>query len=208
MSEATGTAKSSGSTEDDVDANEVLLEELKRQKRVFKMQLTKLYTRLMRLMSEETIDREAILSALKNVEEKKMDTIQLLEGLIVIYERANDKKNVERSNDEIDKIIDATDKEFSSVKEFLACSSKKPSSAGPDKHVQAKQQELSPYVDYNLPPKNPEATPKSFFSQSKQPASASTDRKLEQIKLPTFSGDKTKFEYLWTAFQSLVDDSD
>ena len=69
MSEA---AESSGSADDDVDVNEVLLEELKRQKRVFKMQLTNLYTRLMRLMSDETIDRQAILTALENVEEKKI----------------------------------------------------------------------------------------------------------------------------------------
>ena len=63
--------ESAGSTEDETDANEVLQEELKRQKRVLKMQLTKLYTRLMRLMSDETIDREAILIALENVEKKK-----------------------------------------------------------------------------------------------------------------------------------------
>ena len=56
MSEA---AESAGSAEDNADANEVLLEELKRQERVFKMQLTKLNIHLMRLMSEETIDREA-----------------------------------------------------------------------------------------------------------------------------------------------------
>ena len=68
------------------------------------MQLTKLYTRLMRLMSEEAIDIEAILTALENVEEKKLDAIQILEDLIVIYDRENDKKkkNVEGSNDEID----------------------------------------------------------------------------------------------------------
>ena len=50
------TAECTGSAEDDADANEVLLEELKRQKRVPVMQLTKLYIDLMRLMSEETID--------------------------------------------------------------------------------------------------------------------------------------------------------
>ena len=55
------------------------------------MQLTKLYTRLMRLMSEETIDREAILTALENMEETKLAAIQILEDLVVIYERANDK---------------------------------------------------------------------------------------------------------------------
>ena len=86
-----------------------------------------------------------------------MDTIQLLEDLIVIYERANDKKNVERSNDEIDKVIDATDNEISSVKDFLTCSSRKPSSTVPDKHVQAKQQELPPHVE------NPEASSKSLL---------------------------------------------
>jgi len=106
------TAESTGSAEDEAYANQVLLGEIKRQKRVFKVQLTKLYTRLMRLMSDEPINREAILTALENVEEKKLDAIQILEDLIVIYERTNDKKNVERSNDEIDKIIKATDKEI------------------------------------------------------------------------------------------------
>ena len=197
--------ESAGSAEDEADANEDLLEELKRQKRVLKMQLTKLYTRLMRLMSDETIDREAILIALENVEEKKMDAVQILEDLIVIYERVNDKKNVERSNEEIDKIIEATDKEIASVKDFLSSSSQKPSSTASDKHVEAKQ---LPPLDDSLPPKNPEATAKPFFSQSKQPPSTSADRKLERIKLPTFSGDKTKFEYFWTAFESIVDDSD
>ena len=136
-----------------------------------------------------------------------MYAIQILEDLIVIYERTNDKKNVERSNDEIDKIIEATDKEIAPVKDFLSSSSQKPSSPVPDKHVEAKQQEL-PQLEHNLPPKSPGAPLKPFFSQSKQPPSLSADRKLERIKLPTFSGDKTKFEYFWTAFESIVDDSD
>ena len=135
-----------------------------------------------------------------------MDAVQILEDLIVIYERVNDKKNVERSNEEIDKIIEATDKEISSVKDFLSSSSsRKPSSTASDKHAEAKQ---LPSLDDSLTPKNPEATAKPFFSQSKQPPSSSADRKLKRIKLPTFSGDKTKFEYFWTAFESIVDDSD
>ena len=147
------------------------------------MQLTKLYTRLMRLMSDaETIDREAILIALENVEEKKMDAVQILEDLIVIYEGTNDKKNVERSNEEIDKIIEATDKEIALVKDFLSSPSQKPPPTVPDKHVETKQ--LLP-LDDSLPPKNPEASPKPFLSQSKQPPSSSADRKLERIKLPT-----------------------
>ena len=140
------------------------------------MQLTKVYTRLMRLMSDETIDREATLIALENVEEKKMDAVQILKDLIVICKKVNYKKNVERSNEEIDKIIKATDKEIASVKDFVSSSSQKPSSTVSDKHVEVKQLPL----DDRLLPKNPEATAKPFFSQSKQPPSSSADRKLER----------------------------
>ena len=102
------------------DANEVLLDELKRQKKIVKMQLTKLYSRLMTLMSEEDVDKEAILLALETVEEKRLDAIQILEDLIIIYVKRGDKKNVDRSNDEIDKIIEATDKEITAFKDFLS----------------------------------------------------------------------------------------
>ena len=66
----------------------------------------------------------------------------MLDDLIVIYERKNDRKNVKRSNDEIDKMIEATDKNIASVKDFLS-SSRKQSSPVPDKRVKAIQQELS-----------------------------------------------------------------
>ena len=74
-------AGDSESVEDDVDPNEALLEELKKQKRTIKMQLMKLYSCLIWLMLEETVDREAILIALENVEEKRLDAIQILEDL-------------------------------------------------------------------------------------------------------------------------------
>lgn len=45
-------------------------------------------------------------------------------------------------------------------------------------------------------------------SQPDQLLSLSADKNLERIKLPTFSGDKTDFEYLWTTFECIVDDSD
>lgn len=64
-------AESTRSAEDEINANKVLLEELKKQKRVLKTQLTKLYTQQMRLMPDDTIiDREAILTALENLEKK------------------------------------------------------------------------------------------------------------------------------------------
>ena len=77
-------AENAGSVEDEADANEVLLEELKGQKRLVKMRLTEVYTPQMRLLSDESMDIEAILVSLENVEEKKMDAVEIFEDLIVI----------------------------------------------------------------------------------------------------------------------------
>ena len=147
-----------------------------------------------------------------------MDAVQILEYLIVIYDKANDTKNVERSNDEIDKISGTSDKEIATVKGFLSSFYRKPSSqvsassnsVAPDLHVEPKQKEREERapLEYDSPqPKKSEETPMPS-SQPSQPLSSSADRKLERIKLPTFNGDKTKFEYFWRAFESIVDNSD
>ena len=67
----------------DAYANE---DTVKKQKRAAKTQLTKLYTRLIKLMTENTIDRDAIRTALEDTEEKKVETIQIVEDLVVLYE--------------------------------------------------------------------------------------------------------------------------
>ena len=59
----------------DVDTNEDLIDTVKRQKRLAKTQLMKLFIRLIKLMTEETIDGDAILTALEDTEEKKMETM-------------------------------------------------------------------------------------------------------------------------------------
>ena len=194
MTESEGSA--ADNLEED-DANDVLLDELKRQKKIVKMQLTKLYSRLMTLMSED-VDKEAILLALETVEEKRLDAIQILEDLIIIYAKRGDKKNVDRSNDEIDKIIEATDKEITAVKDFLSFLSRKPSSK---EFLQAKS---GPYqrdwkleeLEEIIPKKGDEIPAPS--PHPGRPFNLSADKKLERIKLPTFNGDKTKFDYFWT----------
>ena len=100
----------------------VTLEDLKKQKRVNKMQRTKLYSRLVRLMAEESVNIDAILTTL---EEKMLDVIQLLEDLVVMYEKNGDKQNLARTEEEIDKVAKDTDKEISRVKDFLASRTKK-----------------------------------------------------------------------------------
>ena len=73
------------------------------------MQLTKLYSRLVRLTSEESTDTEAILSALEETEKKKtLEVTQLLKDLVVIYEEKGDERNMARSEAEKDKMTEDT----------------------------------------------------------------------------------------------------
>ena len=85
------------------------------------MQLTKLYSRLVSLVSEELVNIEAVLNMLEDTKESKMlDVIQLLEDLVVIYEENGDKQNLARTKEEIDKVAKDTDKETSRVNDCLA----------------------------------------------------------------------------------------
>ena len=103
----------------------VTLEDLKKQKRINKMQLTKLYSRLVRPMAKESVNIDAILATLEDTEEKMLDVIQLLEDLVVTYKKNGDKQNLARTEEEIDKVAKDTDKEISRVKGFLASRTKK-----------------------------------------------------------------------------------
>ena len=84
------------------EAWEVPLERLKNRKRISKMQLTKLYSRLVRLMSREEADIAAILTALEETEEKRPDVAQVLEDLIVLYETKGDRQTVMHAEAELD----------------------------------------------------------------------------------------------------------
>ena len=79
------------------DDCETLLEKLRSQKRVCNMQLTKLYSRLLRLMSREVTDVEELLSALEATQEKMLDVLQVLEDLIVIYQSKGDEQSLKRA---------------------------------------------------------------------------------------------------------------
>ena len=104
----------------------VTLGDLKKQKRTNKMQvIIKLYSRLVRLMSEESVNIDAILTTLEDTEEKTLDVIRLLEDLVVMYEKNGDKQNLAHTEEEINKDAKDTDKEISRVKDFLASRRKK-----------------------------------------------------------------------------------
>ena len=92
------------------------------------MQLPKLYSRLLRLMSREVTDVEELLTALEATQEKMSDVLQVLEDLIVIYQSKGDEQSVKRAEAEMEKVTTDTDREIATVKEFLTSLTLKASS--------------------------------------------------------------------------------
>jgi len=120
-----------------------------------------------------------------------LDVIQLLEDLVVRYEKNGDKQNLARTEEEIDKVAKDTDKEISRVKDFLASRTKTAPSIG----------SASSEVDFE-----DEKAPKP--KKTHELPVSRVDRNLERIRLPKFKGDKTKFEYFGATFESIVDETD
>ena len=212
----------------DADANEDLFDTVKKQKRVVKTQLMKLYTRLIKLMTKETIDRDAILAALEETEEKKMETIQIGEDLVVLYEKKGDKRNVERSEDEIDKVIEDTDKQVANVKDFLSSFLQKtPSLPSSDssmsefkggnvpKLIEAKKK-LPPSTYELLNPRKSDEIPREYKDplqsakaneNSQEGATIGRDMwsQLKRVSILVFNGDKKTYEGWKTAFMACID---
>ena len=101
------------------DDCETLLEKLRSQKRVCKMQLTKLYSHLLRLVSREVTDIEELLTALEATQERNLDVLQVLKDLIVIYQLKVDEQSLKRAEAEVEKVTTDTDREIAMVKEFF-----------------------------------------------------------------------------------------
>ena len=74
----------------------------------------------MTLMFEEDVDRAMVLLALETFYRGKIGCDRDFSELILIYVKQGDKKNVDRSNEEIDKIMEFMDKEIGTVKDFLS----------------------------------------------------------------------------------------
>ena len=106
-------------SKESADNCETLLDKLRSQKRVYKMQLTRLYSRLLRLMSGEVTDVEELLTALEATQEKNLDLLLILEDLIVTYQSKGEEQSLKRAEAEMEKVTTDTDGEIATVKVFL-----------------------------------------------------------------------------------------
>ena len=155
------------------------------------MQLTKLYSRLLRLMSREVTDVDELLTALEATQKKNLDVLQVLEDLIVLYQSKGDKQSLKSAEAEMEKVTTDTDREIATVKEFLTSLTLK---ASPMSDAEFQGDPLD------------EKAPKSNVTGRISVGQA--DKNLEWIKLPKFNGDKTKFENFGATFESIVNQTD
>ena len=162
---------------------ETFLDKLRSPKRVCKMQLTKLYSRWLRLTSGEVTDVEELLTALEVTQEKNLDVSQVLE---------EGEQSLKSAEAEMENVTTDTDREIAAVKEFLTS-------------LTVKTSPMSEAAEFHGNPLE-EKAPKSNVTGGI--SVGQVDKTLERIKLQTFNGDKTKFETFWATFESIVDETD
>ena len=139
-------------------------------------------------MSEEIVDKNAILQSLENYEEKHSQTLEVIEMLISVYVQASDDNNVRKFEDELAVVSSEASKDIASVKAFLSMTLKRP-----------EEDSLSDGLDKS-------EMRRSFRSETKMLPEGS-GRKMQPINIPKFNGDKTTFEYFWAAFTTIIDES-
>ena len=103
------------------------VDNLKKEKQVMKMQLTKIYTRLVRLMLGDEPAWEEILQSLEDFESKKFEVLGVIEALIGIYRGIGDEKSAVKAEDELDNVTSDLNKDVGSVKGFVLTTFAKPS---------------------------------------------------------------------------------
>ena len=187
------------------------IERLKKQKRILKTQVSKLYTKLLRLMTDDSCGREDLIESLELYEEKQGETLLNIDELITAYKKAGDDRNAVKTEDELDQFTSETSRDIDTVKSFIAASAIKEAK---EKHATARTKESSD--QQQIPGSTTEAGLVNSWKdirrlrsqyETKSVAMNAANRNLERIQIPKFSGDKSKFDSFWAAFSAIVDET-
>ena len=191
------------------------IERLKKQKRVVKTQTSKLYTKLLRLMSNEKCESEELLQGLDAYEEKQQATLTIIDELILAYKKAGDKQNAVKTEDELEIVTKDTNRDAVTVKSFILAMVTKPMKRSPDVLDTAQSKGYSDGVDQAHTSKVEVNSWRELrhlrddcerrAGEEKPVKTEGVDRSLERLQIPKFDGDKSKFASFWAAFSAIVD---
>ncbi|CAB4037252.1 Hypothetical predicted protein [Paramuricea clavata] len=154
------------------------IERLKKQKRVIKTQTSKLYTKLLRLMSNEKS-----------------------------YKKAGDKQNAVKTEDELEIVTKDTNRDVVTVKSFIVAMITKPMKRSPDVLDTAQSKEYRDGVNQPYTSKIEVDEVKSWkelrqlmddcerrAGEEMPVKTEGVDRSLERLQIPKFDGDKWKLK--------------
>ncbi|XP_028418888.1 uncharacterized protein LOC114544441 [Dendronephthya gigantea] len=106
------------------------IEQLKKHKRVAKAQMSKLYTKLLRLMANEKSVAEELLQEVDTYEAKQQETWDIIEELITVYRTSGDERNAVKAEDELENIMRDTNRDATTVKSYATAMVSKQYSPG------------------------------------------------------------------------------
>ena len=193
------------------------IERLKKQKRVLKTQLSKLYTKLLRLMADDSCEKESLIQGLEVYEDKQAEVLTIIDVLATAYKKAGDDRNAVKTEDEIDLVTSETNRDAATIKAYISAAVIKESKSE-SLTSRAKQSDEQQLLRDELGKTKSKAEVEGIDSwrelrclrneeAAKSSRIAGVDQKLERIQIPKFDGDKSKFESFWAAFSAIVDET-
>lgn len=170
------------------------IEQLKKQKRVLKTQTSKLYTKLLRLMSDEKCESEELLQGLEAYEEKQQETFIIIDKLILAYKQVGDERNAVKTEDELDLVTKDTNRDASTVKAYISAMVIKPKTTRLGVEGTAQSKELLEGVYQETASKFEADEVNSWRAlgrewEAKPVQTGDVDRNLERLQIPKFDGD-------------------
>ncbi len=194
------------------------IERLKKQKRVLKTQLSKLYTKLLRLISDDSCEKECLIQGLEAYDEKQAEVLAIIDELAIAYKKAGDDRNAVKTEDELDLVTNETNRDVGTIKSFISATVIKETKSEsvmsgvrqPDSQQQSRDrmdQMPTPNAEFEAINSWRELRRSRDEYEAKSNQTVGVDRNLERIQIPKFDGDKSKFESFWAAFSAIVDET-
>ena len=207
-----GTEQTEDKDDEEKLEREKTLLNLKKQKRIRKTEMTKIRHHMEKLCITPK-DVDAIEKDIEQLWSLVEITLEILDELCVVYlkngEEANKQAAMEEGQMLESEIQTAIEKAHEAVKSHVQIS------VATASHSEFVAHPSLPIVlQGSLNPASPPPPSQSAHSSQGEagvpespPASHSANHRLKPLKVPSYGGDKTKFEEFWGLFESLVDQS-
>ena len=185
---------------------------LKRQKRLRKSEMTKIRHHMEKLC----ITPKDVVAIEKDIEQLWSlleTTLEVLDELSIVYLEKGEEKNREAAMEEAQSL--ESEIQAAIEKAHEAVKSQAQISAGSASHKEPVTNVNLPIVSQGPPnPASPPPPPQNSHSDQVEPGISQSsptgfpaNHRLKPLKVPSYGGDKTKFEEFWGLFESLVDQS-